>query len=670
MNKKEDKNLSRRGFLAGAGTLAAAGAFGLGLGGCTSGDANGSNSNRNVSVDFAGSIEWATEYDVVVIGWGGAGSVSAITAADNGAKVLITEKAPYGDEGGNTRYCEQYALTPTSYEGGVAFMKAFAHGFDTATDEVVDFMVKGSMANVDWILSMGAESFGLPAANSSGGDKQVDWPPLEELETWTIERDGKLMLAGEWPIMPNGEPNDGVLPYQVEAPDNGKKKYWKLMRKNVVDRADKIDVWYESPAIKLIQDPFSKTIIGVQIDRKGQIINVRAKNGVVLSCGSYEASPEMYETYAMYPIAYPLGSTYNTGDGIRMGIDVGADLWHMNAISGPWITPKYANVNRGIFGGVMTQRIAVIPSCIYVGGNAKRFMKESDWHKHGHVNIGGTWVSQICPDICYAIMDKEARNGGGIIKLTPESEIIGADTIEELAQKIQLDPPTLKATVDRWNSDCNAGEDPLFGRPSVALKAFAESGPYYAVRLWPCCVNTQAGPRRNIRCEVLDTEGNPIPHLYSAGELGSFWAGVYQGGGNVSETMYTGREAGKNAAEDKGELESVVIAQVTSTPSALGNDLDESERSVEVSLGENEYLGTGQGLHGDVKVKATVVDGKVTAVEIIEHHETEDITKEVWDKLPKEIVAAGSPDDIDTISGATLASNGLKDAVKDAMSQA
>ncbi len=661
--------VSRRSFLTGAG-IAAIGAFGAGAGltGCAPQSASGS--TENVSFKYAETVAWDAEYDVVVVGWGGAGSVTAITSADAGAKVLLTEKAPYGDEGGNTRYCEQYALTPKDYDSGVAAMKAFAAGFETATDEIIDFMVKGSLENIEWIKTMGADQFGLPEQKAGGGgDAQVAWPPFEELESWTVEVDGKLTLAGEWGFWPNGEANGGkVLSYQVNAPDNGEKKYWNLMRKNVVDRADAIDVWYESPATALIQDPFNKTVLGVVVERDGKTVNVRAKNGVVLACGSYEASSEMYETFAQWPNALPLGSIYNTGDGIKMGISVGADLWHMDALSGPWITTKYPDVDRGIFNGTMPQRITVEGNCFYVGGNAKRFMKESDWHKHGHVNIGGTWMSQPVPDVMWAIMDDTARNGSGVISVTDESEIVSANTIEELAGKIGLETEALVSTTEEYNGFCEAGEDPRFERAAVSLKP-VETAPFHAVRLHPCCVNSQAGPRRNIKCEVLDTEGNPIPQLYSAGELGSFWAGVYWGGGNIAETMYTGREAGRNAAASKEEKE-VQLAIVASSPQSLGNDLDESEQEIDVDLGDSEYLGVGKGLHGSIKAKVKVEGGKVVAVEVVEQHETEGVTDAVWSDMPGAIVSAGGTEGVDAVSGATLASDGLLAAVDDAVSQA
>ncbi len=659
--------ISRRSLLGTAGMIAAGSTLGLGL--TRRASARAEEAGATVSVSYVDTIKWDTEYDVVVIGWGGAGSVTAITAAENGAKVLITEKAPYGDEGGNTRYCEQYAYTPASVEDGIACMKAFAEGFDTATDEIIEYMAQGAYDNIEWILNHGAETFGLAPQKEGGqGDAQVAWPDFRELETWTSEVDGKLTLSGEFGTWPNGEPNNGrMIAYQVNAPDSGEKKYWKLMRKNVVDMKDAIDVWYESPATKLIQDPFTKTILGVTISRNGADVNVRALNGVVLTCGSYEASEEMLENYAQISCGLPLGTLYNTGDGIKMAIEVGADLWHMDALSGPWPTPRYHDVRRGIFGGIMTQRITTEPSCFYVGGNAKRFMKESDWHKHGHINVGGTWISQNLPDTMWAIMDDTARNGSGVISYVDDEEVIEAASIKELAEAIELDPETLATTLDEYNAVAEAKSDP-FGRPDVALAPLT-GDKFYAVRLWPCFVNCQGGPRRNTNCEVLDTHGNPIPHLYSAGELGSFWAGVYSGGGNIAETMYTGRTAGANAAAVKEEPAPVELATVESAPAPLGNDLDTSEAQVQVDLGENEYLGVGEGLHGAVYAKVTVVDGKPTAIEVISQSETADITEEVWSTLPDAIVAAGSTN-VDGITGATLASDGLKAAVEDALAQA
>ena len=72
--------------------------------------------------------------------------------------------------------------------------------------------------------------------------------------------------------------------------------------------------------------------------------------------------------------------------------------------------------------------------------------------------------------------------------------------------------------------------------------------PYVALKIYPIMYNTQGGPRRNASCQVVDPFDNPILRLYSAGELGSFWGWMYNGGGNNSECLATGRIAGANAA--------------------------------------------------------------------------------------------------------------------------
>ena len=553
-----------------AGGAVAVGAT-LGFAGAAKADDAG-----QVLVNYVDSIPWNAEYDVVVVGWGGAGSVAAITAAEQGARVLLTEKAPMGHHGGNTRYCEQYFCIPNSYEDGVAFFGAMAKGFDTATDEVIDFMARGSIEIEEWLYAHGAKEFadGSPAT----GNRPVDpnRVPRAEQSAWIHENPDGTRTMSEYPVWPDGTLNDGrICEFMVvDPPDHEEKHYWNLLCNNVEALKDSIDVWVSSPAKHLIQDPYTKTILGVQIERDGQVLNVRAKNGVVLACGSYEANQEMFENYAQLPCALPIGSLYNTGDGITMGLEVGADLWHMDALSGPWILPKFPNEDRAFFNvNIAGQRITTEGNCIYVGGNAQRFMNESGTNKHGHVEYGGSWISQITPDVMWAIMDSTARNGAGTITVVSEEELVEAPTIEELAEAIGLDSAALADTVARWNDSVAAGVDERFERMECSL-APIESAPFYAVRLWPACVNAQGGPKRNVSCEVLDPNGNPIPRLYSAGELGSFWAGVYICGGNIAETVYSGREAGMNAAIEKGDPEPVAIFAATQRLEDYGSDLE------------------------------------------------------------------------------------------------
>ena len=165
---------------------------------------------------------------------------------------------------------------------------------------------------------------------------------------------------------------------------------------------------------------------------------------------------------------------------------------------------------------------------------------------------------------------------------------------------------------------------------------------YYAMPMSGLMLNTQGGPRRNENAEVLDTNGNPIPHLYSAGEMGGITSCMYQGGTNIAECIIFGEIA------DLG-----------------------GEATYEV--GENQYVGSAQGMMGNVVTRVTVQDGKVAAVEVLEQTETEGIGTLAINELPGKFVGCATAEEIDavdSVSGATITSNALKEAVKAALAQA
>ena len=142
--------------------------------------------------------------------------------------------------------------------------------------------------------------------------------------------------------------------------------------------------------------------------------------------------------------------------------------------------------------------------------------------------------------------------------------ILKADTIRDLAEKIRNTPDnygrmgtnTLEKTVNRWNKYVQAKNDPEFHR-HIPLERegrgmeMIENPPFYAMECWPVIINTQGGPERNEKYQIVDTCGKPIPRLYSAGELGSFYVHLYQQAGNISECIYGGDAAGRNAAAEK-----------------------------------------------------------------------------------------------------------------------
>jgi predicted oxidoreductase len=117
-----------------------------------------------------------------------------------------------------------------------------------------------------------------------------------------------------------------------------------------------------------------------------------------------------------------------------------------------------------------------------------------------------------------------------------------------LAEAVGLDPAVLEATVGRWNHMCEAKRDTEFGR-TLMLSPIVR-GPFYAVELSPSMLNTQGGPRRNEKAQIVRPDGSPIPRLYSAGELGSIYSYLYQGTGNIGECLAFGRVSGRNAAAE------------------------------------------------------------------------------------------------------------------------
>jgi uncharacterized protein with FMN-binding domain len=240
--------------------------------------------------------------------------------------------------------------------------------------------------------------------------------------------------------------------------------------------------------------------------------------------------------------------------------------------------------------------------------------------------------------------------------------IVQADSIRELAAKINIDPAALEAEVNKYNGYCRNGLDPEFNVNPRVLKAL-ETGPYYAFPIKATLINTQGGPKRNTDCEVLDVWGNPIPHLYSAGELGSFYPDIYQGAGNLSECLFTGREAGANAAAPKNDAQRGSVMG-SRTP------VDLQSPAPVYTAGPNEYIGTGTGMGGDLVVKVTVDSAKkITAINFLRIHETRGFSDRAVVQIPQAIIAANNTN-VDTVTGATVTSRAIIQAVNDALSKA
>jgi uncharacterized protein with FMN-binding domain len=550
------------------------------------------------------------------------------------------EKAPEGEEGGNTRYAGQIVLAPTDREKAITYFKTLRGGYDNQSDKMIETLVDGAMQNRSWLTSMGAR-------------KLVDIPFTEFPEFAGSDGIGVVCIDGE----------------------SFTGKLWNLLRKNVMSRSANIDVWFSSPGKALIQDPETKIIHGVKVERDGKILNVRAKNGVVLTCGGFEDNIEMIQNYLQMPYAYSKGAKYNTGDGIKMAMRVGADLWHMSTMAGPDVNFKAPDMPI-VFGygiqsaektpasvGVMSR------SAIMVGSDGTRFVNEAVLPRHGHIYNHGTWISMPVPTPSYLIFDETARLAGPLYPSWSKDNsdeikkgwIVQADTIAQLAQKIDVPAAALETQVTTYNQYCANGVDPIFGRDPKYLKPL-QTGPYYAMKLSPSFTNTQGGPKRNEKAEVLDVDGNPIPHLYSDGELGSMYTDIYQASGNLAECIVFGRIAGKNAAAVKNDVSAAPLLQ------GKAPVVTSSTKPAPVSEEKGVLIGEGIGMGGKLVVKVKMDGNTISSVEVVSDHETTGISEKALVEIPQEIVQNQSTN-VDVVSGATMTSKGIMSAVEDALSK-
>ncbi len=650
------KQVTRRTFLKNAATAGIASLTSAGLAGCGQGTSSASQAaaSSEGGFKFADTIRWDAEYDVVVVGFGGAGAVASITAADEGANVLLVEKAVKGLEGGNTRVSCNYmagAFDAEKYLENVIKTNNYLYT-DTVDEETMRACAERMVTNKDWL-------------EQHGGIIEIDNP--------NEETGGYSVAIGDKDTYGN------VLGYI--GPFVDEKRYRNLLHLRVLEN-DKIQVWYSSPAQHLIQDPFTKTILGVQVKKSSELVNIRAKNGVVLTLGGFENNAELAQNYFNRPYIYPLGTSYNTGDGVYMCEEIGAQLWHMSNISGPDVTIYNPDLNCAVFttkqvdafGVKRDQRANPLPgyNMILVGPDGSRFMSESAVGSHGRVNVAGEKMLLQFPTPMYVIFDEETRLVGKFTNTwesDDNSEMLPwatiADTIEELGEKMNM--PNLADQVAEYNSFVEAGEDPRFGRDPAQM-AQIKTGPFYALKCVPAVYNTQGGARRNANAEILDPYGNVIPHLYSAGEFGAIWPAYYGGGMNIAETCAFGRTAGENAAKEKTEDLTYVFTPVES---AIDNEkYAAADETPAYDCGENEYIGSAWGVGGsEIVVKVKYVNGTIENVEVLSNMETPMVGSYAINHVPTDIVAANSTE-VDGYTGATITANAIKQAVRNAISQA
>lgn len=588
-------------------------------------------------------INWKAAYDVVVLGFGGAGATAARFAADNGAKVLIADIAPYGHEGGNTRYSAQLIGTGYNHDELKKYYLGLTHPMDLP-DDMVETFVNGMLHTREYVK------------------KYLDSEPVSFMKDFDMPEDYKAAACQEYPNLPGHKTYDYTTVHKgwFDA------AMWKILRQKILDRKDKIDVWYEARAIHLIQDPVTKVVKGAQIVKDGQKINVLARKGVVLTTGGFENNKEMIQTYLGAPNLSPLGSIYNQGDGVTMAQEVGAKMWHMYNYESlglmhglSFATPEGERSELFLHWEQLTNG-----SIFMIADDGKRYFNETEMNRHGHIFDHGMWRVPRTHEKPYLIFDEKQYQE---IENHPiqydkfNEKLIKANTIKELADKIKVDSAGLEGQVKLFNESAENGKDIQFSRKADTMKAFSD-GPFYAIKMGYNVLNTQGGPERNTKAEILDVNNQPIPHLYGAGELGGICANQYQGGGNLAECLIWGKIAGEQVAKITDEVNEEADTKYNDI-----NELADGDKIKDIQLNKNQYLGSSDaGIGGKLVVRVTYDNNKIENVEVVQNHESEDIGKTALEEIPKRIVKKNSAD-VDAVSGASATSRAISEAVNKAL---
>lgn len=631
-----ENSYNRRQFVTGAAATAV-GAVAL-----------GASQAKAVEADaaFETTVEWDSEYDVVVVGFGGAGAAAAITAADAGAKTLLLEKAPKGESGGNSNVCMQWVCyaKPEDVEGVKKYFQALRGDWDTPSDEILDTYIEYMTQQEDWLNYLGA-----PAPTVF--NNYIDFPEFEGADCYNM-----LTVDGNSGIKPGEDFGGGGAMYT-------------LLLDNVESRADTIDVWYEAPAKHLIQDPATKIVHGVVVEVGGKEVKVRAKNGVVLACGGFESNPKMQQDYSQRKYWPSLGhALYNEGDGIKMALEINADLWHMSNV----VTNNQEFYDETTHSGSFAFAAFSPFKGIFVGPNGARVYDGR--FAHGKQPVCGEFQNASVPGVQYYIWDQAMQDLGPANQhwsadSSEEIEkgwVMKADTLEDLAAQIGYEGDAVDRfvqTITDWNGDVAAGVDRLAGRAPEKMFTI-EAAPFYACKITPQITNTQGGPRKNEKGEVLDLNGDPIPHLFEAGELGDIWSNMYQAGNNLGGGQIFGRISGANAAAVKDDVTQDDLVADGFKPEAVEPVYE---------AGDGQFVGLGKGKSPQKMAVRVTMDGdKIANVEILEQHETVGLpgVDRALANLPQAVIDANGLEGIDIVGGATRTTAGFFEAVTDALTQA
>ena len=555
---------------------------------------------------------WDAKADLVVLGSGGAGLTAALTGALEGLDVLVLEKA---DVVGGT----------TSVSGGGFWIAVNHHmaeeGVQDSPEEALEYMraCAGNQGNDEHIVALleyGPEM--VRALEDRAGLAFRAWPAVggtTDYRPWlpgakpggrTLDA-GKVGSAdlGEWgPKVRLGQSSEWLMDKLDYYRKRGHVQPLGAVRARKRDPGETLStpdffasgsaliaqllkaciehgvtIWTGCAATELVVD--DSRVVGVRAQRGGETITVRAEGAVMMATGGFSVNEELKRAWLTRPLEGWCDVESNTGDGHLMGIAVGAGV---AGLGDAWWMPQMAG-GRNRDGTVMlvsSREDRHVPHTIIVNRRGKRFMNEALNYYDAGEGFGTKEGGPVRNHPAWYVFDSQAREKYMIVAAkfpggqTPDW-IVEADSLDELAARIGIDPGALAGTVSRFNQFARSGCDEDFDRggnswdiawgdptqkPNASLGA-VEKPPFYALEVRNGALATRGGLRVNTNAQVLSAlpPFAPIAGLYAAGNCSD---GAVAG-------AYTGPGATIGAAMTFGYLAALHVSSNAPAPAASGD---------------------------------------------------------------------------------------------------
>jgi 3-oxosteroid 1-dehydrogenase len=548
---------------------------------------------------------WDRSVDLVIAGSGGGGLAAAIAAIDSGLEPLVVEKMPV--VGGSTGMSGGIIWMPDnplmraegivdSYEDGLAYFEAVVGDVGPAsTLERRGMFLRAGPEMITFLQRKGVRFVRCPGwadyyCNRPGGNEAGrgiegaafdvsavgDW--RDRMPTSYVRNLGLVVRTNELRNVQyfNRSPQTFVKAAGIFARSKKAQAQRKQLLTNgasLITQLVKVlitlqgepPIWTDTPVEDLVVE--DGHVVGVRVLRNGEAMHIEGRRGVLLAAGGFARSAEMRREYggsqpneAQWTIANP----GDTGEVLRTAMRLGAktdlldEAWWL-----PSTSPEVAAAAPSL--SAARQR----PGAIFVDSSGKRFCNESN----SYVEVGkAMYADKAVP--CWLVFDEAyvqryAATANPLKRGLPQEildsgAIRKADTLEDLARLIGVDPEGLARTVHGFNESARKGLDPDFGRgqsayndclgdpgfrPNRALGAL-DRPPYYATEVYPADVGTCGGLVTDQYARVLDTSDTLIPGLYATGNITATVMGrTYPGAGaSVANTMVFGYVAARHAA--------------------------------------------------------------------------------------------------------------------------